>query len=280
MLSYLHAYHAGNVADVQKHAALMLATTLMQAKSSPIAFFDTHAGSALYDLTGERALKTGEAAEGIQKVWVRRQALTNPDWVAMLDTLAALNGESGTLIRYPGSPAWIQGRMRPDDRLTAFELHPAEQHSLSDWAKGRPNVRVRHEDGLKGLLASLPPSQPRLLVLMDPSYEIKSDYADVAQTLEQAWRKCRHGVYLVWYPILTSGLEQGLKDAVAGSALRKVWCSEIHRTQPPARGMTGSGLLVVNPPWGLDQRLNALLDDVSGDDGLAVRVQSRWLIPE
>lgn len=279
MLSYLHAFHAGNFADVQKHAALTLAISMMQVKTSGIACFDTHAGSALYDLDGERARKTGEADGGIQKLWQVGDALASEDWQPVRRVLAQLNGEADRLSVYPGSPAWFRQFLRAGDSLTAFELHPAESHQLAGWAPPR-QVRVFREDGLQGLLKRLPPAQPRLLVLIDPSYEIKTEYADVAATLEAAWRKCRHGVYLVWYPILPGKPQHGLLNAIQNSSVRKVLRSEVHLNNPPERGMTGSGVLVVNPPWGFEGRFSAMLSMIAGSDALSITSEMDWLVPE
>lgn len=279
MLSYLHAFHAGNFADVQKHAALTLVLSMMQAKQSAIAFFDTHAGSAIYKLNSERARKTAEADAGVQKLWSHQSGLRSADWQSVIQVLSQFNAGEGLLTVYPGSPAWIRQCLRPGDSLTAFELHPTESGQLADWAAAQ-KVRVMPEDGLKGLLKQLPPKQPRLMALIDPSYEIKSEYLDVAQTLQKAWQKCRHGVYLVWYPILTSGLQETLKQAVKGSPLRKVWFSEVHLKAPPERGMTGSGMLVVNPPWGFDDRFAAMIEDVAGEQALGLSHEHGWLIPE
>jgi len=278
MLSYLHAFHAGNYADIQKHAALTLALSMMQAKPSGIACFDTHAGSAVYDLGSDRARKTGEADTGVQKLWQLRDSLQSSDWQPVLELLDRLNAGDGRLTTYPGSPFWFRQFLRADDALTTFELHPSESEQLAGWAGQK--VRVLREDGLKGLLGQLPPKQPRLLVLIDPSYEIKSDYGAVARTLQKAWQKCRHGVYLIWYPVLTSGLEKPLIEGLRSGPVRKILRSEIHLNQPPERGMTGSGMLVVNPPWGFDDRLCAMLADVSGAEGLDIRHELGWLVPE
>lgn len=279
MLSYLHAFHAGNFADVQKHSSLALALAMMQSKTSGIACFDTHAGSAIYDLRSERARKTGEADYGVQKVWSGRDRLRSGDWKPFLDVLAGFNAGDGELSVYPGSPVWFRHFLRPADALTLFELHPSESEQLAGWAAEAP-VRVLKQDGLAGLLKQLPPKQPRLLTLIDPSYEIKSDYIEVAETLGKAWQKCRHGVYLIWYPILTSGLQQQLKDAVGRTGVRKMLCSEVHLRKPPERGMVGSGMLVVNPPWGFDSRLSAMMSDVAGPDVLNLTHDIGWLVPE
>lgn len=279
MLSYLHGFHAGNLADIQKHAAQVLALRMMQAKPSGIACFDTHAGSALYDLRSERARKTAEADAGVGRLWALRDRLQSDDWAPLIDVLADLNGDVDELRRYPGSPEWFRRLQRDQDSLTVFELHPAEGEQLAAWG-GRGTTRVFREDGLRGLLRQLPPRLPRLMVLIDPSYEVKSEYRDVADTLARAWRKCRHGVYLVWYPLLTSGHEQALKDAVKSGPVSAVLCSEMRLERPPERGMVGSGLLVVNPPWGFGDRLEKLLADVSGADGLSVSSAMSWLVPE
>ena len=279
MLSYLHAFHAGNFADVQKHAALTLVIAMMQAKPSAIACFDTHAGSAVYDLDSERARKTGEADTGIQKLWQARERLQGGDWAPVLELLSGLNPGSGPLKTYPGSPAWFRHFLRKKDALTGFELHPAEGDQLERWARANA-VRVVKQDGLKGLLKQLPPPHPRLLALTDPSYEVKTEYTDVASTLNKAWRKCRHGVYLVWYPVLPGNPQNQLLDALAQGDVRKVLRSEVMLNQPPQRGMTGSGMLVVNPPWGFAERFSAMMDQVAGADCLNWQHHSDWLVPE
>lgn len=278
MLSYLHAFHAGNFADIQKHAAVVLALRMMQAKPSAIACFDTHAGSAVYDLSGERALKTGEARHGIQRVWSCRKQLQSDDWQAILAELDS--GAQGDVERYPGSPHWFCRYLREQDSLTAFELHPTESETLAQWGADRSGVKVCQENGLKGLLRRLPPRQPRLLVLTDPSYEVKTEYEDVADTLTKAWQKCRHGVYLVWYPVLAGRPDERLKSAISSGPVRKVLCHEIILDQAPARGMSGSGMLVINPPWGFDDRLAAMMEAVSTSECLGITSTMDWLVPE
>jgi len=279
MLSYLHAFHAGNFADVQKHSALFLTLQLMQTKSSPIACFDTHAGSALYDLNSERALKTGEASGGIQALWAQRQALASPDWQGFMEHLQRVNKGNRALVRYPGSPAWLADSGRSQDSVTCFELHPSEGETLSRWA-AQAGVQVRHQDGLRGLLGCLPPNKPRLLGLIDPSYEVKSEYVKVADTLAKAWQRCRHGVYLVWYPMLPAQDHQKLLSAVGSGKLSKVLRSELLLNSPPERGMCGSGMLMVNPPWGFDERFTAMMRDVIRPELINARHQLDWLVPE
>lgn len=284
MLSYLHAFHAGNFADIQKHAALVLAIRMMQAKPSGIACFDTHSGSAVYDLGGERALKTGEATRGVRRVWDYRKHLQSEDWRVMIDALTPGVDGHDRLGHYPGSPHWINRYLRHQDSLTAFELHPAEGEALSRWATGRSRVRTLQEDGLKGLLSRLPPRQPKLLVLTDPSYEVKTEYEDVAKALAKAWLKCRHGVFLIWYPILAGTADESghvrLKRAISGGPVRKVLCNEIALNEAPGRGMSGAGMLVVNPPWGFEERLSAMMAEISAPACLGITSTMRWLVPE
>ncbi|MDX1635115.1 MAG: 23S rRNA (adenine(2030)-N(6))-methyltransferase RlmJ, partial [Marinobacter sp.] len=216
---------------------------------------------------------------GIQTLWRDRDRLAAPDWAGFLSILADRNPAGGPLRIYPGSPAWMQALARPSDIITAFELHSTEGAQLSRWAEAR-RVRVRQEDGLRGLLSALPPAQPRLCVLIDPSYEIRSDYQEVAQTLIRAWQRCRHGVFLVWYPILPDRPHEELLSLLKASPLRKVLRSELRLRKPPGRGMAGSGLLVVNPPWGLDERLHGLMAEAGAPDRLDAEHRVDWWLPE
>lgn len=278
MLSYLHAFHAGNFADVHKHGALVLSLTMMQAKASGIACIDTHAGSAVYDLDSERARKTAEADAGIRKLWPQFTDFHSADWQPLYQALKARN--PGTkMSEYPGSATWFHDFQREQDTLSLFELHPSETDNLSQWALGK-RVRVVNHDGLAGLLKALPPKHPRLLVLIDPSYEVKTDYKSVADTLAQAWQKCRHGVFLVWYPILTSGLEQTLLSTLKASPIRKILRSEVRLHIAPARGMVGSGMLIINPPWGMNEHLEQMMDDLQPESRLGITHQMDWLVPE
>ncbi|WP_148863592.1 23S rRNA (adenine(2030)-N(6))-methyltransferase RlmJ [Marinobacter fonticola] len=278
MLSYLHAFHAGNFADVHKHLGLYIALHLMQRKATPIACFDTHGGSAHYDLTGEQARKTSEAEGGIQRVWAQRDKLKHMLWRDIWGVIGEADGAS-TIRYYPGSPAWLYGLKRQQDRITAFELHSNESTRLQQWAKTR-DVRVTAGDGFKGLLASLPPSEPRLFTLIDPPYEVKDDYATTADTVINAWKQCRHGVYLIWYPVLPGAQFETMIQRLQASPVRKVLHSQYVLDQAPARGMRGSGLLLVNPPWEWGETLQALLDEIAGSGAIAAHHRLDWAVPE
>ncbi|ROU02128.1 23S rRNA (adenine(2030)-N(6))-methyltransferase RlmJ [Marinobacter sp. R17] len=278
MLSYLHAFHAGNFADVQKHLGLFLALKMMQAKPSGIACFDTHAGSARYDLASERPRKTGEADSGIQSLWQHRNRLQDAEWSAFWDTLG-LAGDEKRVRFYPGSPAWLDALAREQDSVTAFELHSGESSLLQDWAREH-QARVIAGDGFRGLLAALPPQAPRLFTLIDPPYEVKDDYMTTAETVIKAWKRCRHGVYLVWYPLLPEARHEAMIRRLQDSPVQKVLQCHYELDERPARGMYGSGLLMVNPPWGWGDRLQSMLEEVAASGAIAARQRVTWAVPE
>jgi len=241
MLSYQHAYHAGNAADVHKHALLALALDYMTRKPKPLTYMETHGGRALYDLAGVEAVKTGEAAAGIARMqgWFD----CGHPYARVLD---ATRNEAGA-DAYPGSPRIASVLLRDSDRLIVAERHPAEVAALR---AALPGAEIHAADG-PGLAMSLAPPNPRRgLMLVDPSYEIKSDFTEIPRFLAKLNRKWPVGVLMLWYPILVSGAERALVERLGGIAENAV-LSEVHF--PPARpghGMIGSGLWVVNPPWG------------------------------
>ena len=278
MLSYLHAFHAGNFADVHKHIGLLVAIQLLQRKPTAIACFDTHAGSARYDLEGDYARKTKEADAGFQQLWQCRNGLRNPLWRDIWSVI----GVKRTDVRirhYPGSPAWLSSLARSQDRVTAFELHSSESSRLQDWARTH-KVKVVAGDGFKGLLAGLPPCEPRLFTLIDPPYEIKEDYPRTAETIQKAWQRCRHGVYLVWYPVLPEAQYQQMISRLQAGPGRKILHSQFVLDTPPPRGMRGSGLLLVNPPWEWAETLDALLNEVINSGAIAAKHKLEWVVPE
>lgn len=281
MLSYQHAYHAGNFADVHKHLVLHAVVDHMLRKASPITFVDTHAGRGLYPLGASETQRLGEYRSGVLPLWEARQALADePLLQRWLEAIADVQDDSHRLERYPGSPWWLGQRLRRDDRLRLFELHPGEHEHL---ARQRlpTNVRRVHADGLVGLLAGLPPATPRLCVLIDPSYERKTEYAEVAESVLAAMRKVRHAVVLVWYPLLSAARHDELLERLRDGGLRKVWRSELTLREPDdQRGMYGSGMLVVNPPWGLDEQLATAMARATPLLGAACRYSAGWWVEE
>jgi 23S rRNA (adenine2030-N6)-methyltransferase len=258
MLSYQHAYHAGNLADVHKHALLAWMLEYLTQKPKPLSYIETHAGSGLYDLSAPEAMKTGEAAQGIARAegWFDAE---HP-YAQALAATRATHGPSA----YPGSPLIAATLLRPDDRLHLAEAHPAEHAAL---ARALPWERqIRHEDGF----ALVPPTPRRGLMVIDPSYELPADYERLPDFIATMARKWPVGVILLWYPLLRDARHAPMLRALETThpdALR-------HEVRfPPARAghrMTGSGLFVINPPWGLAgeaARLAARFAALSGTAG-------------
>ncbi|WP_185960738.1 23S rRNA (adenine(2030)-N(6))-methyltransferase RlmJ [Aliidiomarina halalkaliphila] len=262
MLSYQHGYHAGNPADVHKHLTLLAVIRRLQEKPSAIHFFDTHAGRGWYDLRGPQAQKNGEFREGVGRVLAARDALTNSSqgdlWSQFFSVLANAHATPpvvSDLQFYPGSPAWVASQRRENDRHTVFELHPTEHDELTQIGKRRTGFVV-YGDGLHGLIKNLPPKTPRLLVLIDPAYEVKDEYADVSATVGRALKQCRHGVVLVWYPLLPAARHEAMLSDLQQLATPCIRSEFHYKKQSDQRGMYGSGMLIFNPPWQLDTVLH------------------------
>lgn len=265
MLAYQHAYHAGNIADVHKHLTLFALTQRLREKKSAITWVDTHAGRGIYPLDSAETQRGGEFLEGIQPLWQRRESFPPQQLIhTWLQQLATLNPDE-RLQCYAGSPWWLAQAMRSGDRLELYELHPGEHQHLQQFDQQLPPGGRRHfGDGPATLLQHLPVATPRLCVLIDPSYEVKSDYLAVAETLKRIADKVRHAVVAIWYPLLAAQRHLELLDAVRASGVRKVLRSELMYGDPEqTRGMYGSGMLVLNPPWQLDQLLTETGDELA-----------------
>lgn len=252
MLSYQHIYHAGNLADVQKHAVLAWILAYMTRKDKPISYIETHSGRAVYDLTATEALKTGEAAQGIQRPDIAAWFDADHPYAKALHKVASDHSAN----HYPGSPKIAETLLREQDQLHLAELHPQEAHAL-EIAMGR-TAKVYRQDGF-GLAQSLcPPTPRRGVLLIDPSYEIKSDYDTIPTFMTQISKKWNVGTIVLWYPVLIDG---GYSQMV--HKLKRAFPDGIdHRVGfPPARQghrMIGSGLFIVNAPYGLHDELARL----------------------
>lgn len=285
MLSYQHAYHAGNFADVHKHICVYSVSDYLLRKKSSITFVDTHAGRGSYPLDAAETERLQEYREGIERLWMTRGQLNNPLLMEWLDAIASLQ-RGVKLERYPGSPWWLGHRLREQDYLTVFELHPGEHRHLSEESvvpKGREKALHRvYGDGLAGLVKSLPVTTPRVCALIDPSFERKDEYQEVVEAIIQAMRKARHAVVMLWYPLLPAGRHHAMLETLAGSGIRKIWRSEILREPvgESAHGMYGSGMLVINPPWGLDERLGQAYGHWLPLLGDQAQHRAEWLVEE
>jgi len=272
MLAYRHAFHAGNHADVLKHLVLMLVLQHMNLKDKGWRYVDTHAGAGGYSLEGEYALKRGEFEQGIARLW-GRDDLPAPlaDYVELV---RAFNGGK-KLHQYPGSPALAQMLMRPQDQLRLFELHPTEHKILASYLGDVPGVEVRLADGFASLKSQLPPPTRRGVVLIDPPYELKADYARTLAALREALERFADAVVIVWLPQLqlleSTQLPQRLKAAAAAGA-KKGWLHArltVARADQRGFGLLGSSVFVANPPHTLHGALQPLmpwLADVLGQD--------------
>jgi 23S rRNA (adenine2030-N6)-methyltransferase len=337
MLSYQHAYHAGNHADVLKHIVLLAIIQYMQDKPVPISYIDTHAGAGSYALHQAQAQTTQEAATGIRKLWAlyrdintniintniintdinlntginlkSKQSVNIPAKKALpelmtryLDAIAQFN-PVGQLLHYPGSPLLMLARLRTaefiPDTLRVFERHPAERllleaHLMRNTpvqptpitgqriSRVRP-VLIQGEEGFSGLASLLPPPHRRALVLIDPSYEIKTDYRSVLDTLRNAMTKFPTGTYAVWYPMLKRIEAQQLIPRL------KTLCNQHKGTQylnvtlaitaphPDSfGGLWGSGMFIINPPWTLAAALKVTMPVLK--NALAQDNEARWTI--
>ncbi|MCL4774823.1 MAG: 23S rRNA (adenine(2030)-N(6))-methyltransferase RlmJ [Burkholderiaceae bacterium] len=278
MFSYRHAFHAGNHADVLKHVVLVQLLRHLAQKDTPFWVIDTHAGAGLYALDGEWAARRSEFADGIRRLWQRADA---PAPVAhYLDAVRAANPD-GVLRHYPGSPFVALGHLRAGDRLRLFEMHPNEVRVLAGnvAAAGRDaarRTRVHAGDGFAGLKALLPPPSRRALVLIDPSYEDKRDYARVAATLRDALGRFATGCYAIWYPQVQRRESAELPRRLARMpGLR--WLHATLTVRAPSAdglGLHGSGIFVVNPPWTLERALRAALPWLA--DTLAQDAAAGW----
>jgi len=239
MLSYQHSYHAGNPADLHKHLVLAGLLTLLTRKARGISYLETHAGRGLYDLGTPEALKTGEALEGIQ-------ALTLPD-CPLATALAHTRTRHGSNA-YPGSPLIAQTLLRPQDQLHLMELHPAEYRALRLNLRAE-NTAIHKRDGYEGVLALSPPKPRKGLVLVDPSYEVKTEYIQAAEFTRQLMAKWPEATVLLWYPLLPAARHVELIDNLKLPYFRH----EVGFALKDGQGMTGSGLLLVNAPYGAEK---------------------------
>jgi len=252
VLSYQHGYHAGNAADVHKHALLAFMLDYLTAKDKPLSYVETHAGRGLYDLASPEAVKTGEAAAGIARAEAFFDA-RHP----YLRALAATRADHGSSA-YPGSPLIAKALLRPGDTMHLAELHPGENAALSQVAG---HAKVYRTDGPALAHSILPPTPRRGLLLIDPSYEVKADYAAMARLLPELHRIWNVGILMLWYPILADGRHRVMTRALS-TALPDGLRHEVGFA--PARsghGLTGSGVFIVNPPWGTYEQA-ALLDSL------------------
>ncbi|ABE50074.1 MULTISPECIES: 23S rRNA (adenine(2030)-N(6))-methyltransferase RlmJ [Methylobacillus] len=277
MLSYRHAFHAGNHADVLKHFILHQVLAYTNQKDKPYWYIDTHAGAGIYALDHGYATQNAEFEHGIAQLWECHD-LPVP-LQSFVDLIKHIN-RGKTLKHYPGSPAIAQALLRSGDRARLFELHPSDTKLLRQHFKtaGR-QVLIEQQDGFAGLKALLPPPPRRAVVLIDPPYEEKHDYQRVIDALKDSLQRFATGTYLLWYPLLQRSEVDQLTGRLAklgvGSWLHATLT--VHRPAADGFGMHGSGMFVINPPWTLPgllaQTLPYLAEKLALDDGAGYTLQ-------
>lgn len=256
MLSYRHAFHAGNHADILKHLTLFLVLQYFKQKDKAFRYIDTHSGAGLYRLDEAPAQKTGEYRDGIARLYGQPRLPENLD--RFLNHLARHLPEPDS---YCGSPWLARSLLRPQDRLHLFELHPADCQTLHQNLDGDPRCIIKQTDGYQGLKALLPPPERRGVILIDPPYENKRDYTQVIDSLRDALRRFAGGCYLLWYPCLNREESLHLPERLAKAFPAKHLRAELHVRRPAADGfgMHGSGMWLINPPYLLHSQLNDTL---------------------
>ena len=279
MLSYRHSFHAGNHADVIKHIVQSLILSSLQQKEKPFVYHDTHSGVGRYDLNHEWSEKTGEYKLGIGRLWDEvelPEELNN-----YLDAIKQLN-EGNELQFYPGSPRVARAHLRKQDRMVLTELHPSDYPLLQQEFQRDRQVSIFKEDGFQRLKASLPPKERRGLVLIDPPYELAKEYRDVAQAIYQAHKRWATGIYAIWYPVVNRCDIEDMIESIKGLGIRKILQIELGvAPDTNERGMTASGMIVINPPWKLEQQMKTILpflkDTIAPATG---HYTLDWVVPE
>lgn len=293
-MNYQHLFHAGNYADVLKHAILTSLVLGLQKKEKGFLYLDTHAGAGQYDLTqaarGDSLARTPEWPNGIGRLWGRfDEARAMAPLAAYLEQVRAFDawmgvGDAGTAgpRMYPGSPRLVQGLARPQDRLALCELDPDAFEDLTDALGHERRISLHRMDGYTALKAMLPPLERRALVLIDPPFEAADELLRVVEALREGLRRMPAATYAIWYPLTERARVDAFLSRVRGLNPPPTWTVELTTEGPesPAK-MKGCGLVVINPPWQLDRALQPTLAFLS--DALTERPGAStltWLVPE
>jgi 23S rRNA (adenine2030-N6)-methyltransferase len=273
IVNYRHAFHAGNHADVLKHAILLFCLDALKRKDTPFAVLDTHAGRGLYDLAGTEAQRSPEWRDGVGRLW---------DWpnpppliARYLEAVRRFNAD-GALRTYPGSPALVTTNLRDDDVLMACELHSEDAGALRRVLPRKSNVQVHERDGWQALAALLPPPQRRGLVLIDPPYEEPNELERSARELGPALKRFGHGIYLWWRPLKSDAALNAADADVNAYGARETFRADLWTAAPQREGkLFGSSVYLINPPFGLGEALREALPFLA--DALT-KGQSGWRI--
>lgn len=274
-MNYRHSFHAGNSADVVKHSLLIALVRALQQKPGALTLIDTHAGCGLYDLGGEQAQRTGEAAQGVVRVFADANPLLD-DYRA---AVRAVNVGAEPRL-YPGSPQVLAQLLRPQDALILNEKHPEDAYALRGAMRGTPNA-VHERDAYELWLAMLPTRTARGVVVVDPPYEQTDERARITATLAAAHRKWAHGVTVIWYPLKDRATHQQWKNKLRNLNIPKFLVVEHWLYDADQPGIyNGAGLFFVNPPYAFTQALPPLLEALRATlapDGHRGVITADWL---
>lgn len=258
-MNYRHAFHAGGFVDVMKHVTLTRLIEYLKLKPAAFRVIDTHAGAGRYSLTGDEAKRSPEWRDGIGRLLrADLEPAVKQLLQPYLDVVAAENS-NGTLARYPGSPLIARTLFRPQDRLSALELHPADAKELGEVFAGDVQVRVTRLDGWLALNAYVPPKEKRGLVLVDPPFEEVGEWDRLVDGLAKAHRKWATGLYMLWYPLKQPREVAGFIRGLEATGIRRMLRVELTVLPPEPGRLHGSGLVLVNPPFTLEAELNIIL---------------------
>lgn len=256
MLSYRHLFHAGNFADVFKHALLTRLLLTLNQKDKPYFYLDTHAGIGLYDLSKPWAQKNREFESGIKKLWDRDDI---PAALKPYMDIVHQDNPDGHVRFYPGSPRFVRRLIRPVDRMVLTELNKTDCAELQTLFARDRRVTVKLMDGYQSLKAHLPPKERRGLVLIDSSFDRAREFARLAAALQEAHARWETGTYAIWYPLMGAGVIRGFEHAIVDAGIKKVLQFEMKILPDDALTIPGCGMIIVNPPWKFDTEMRTLL---------------------
>lgn len=257
-MNYRHLYHAGGFSDVFKHFIFTELLLKMREKEKPFCIIDTHAGLGLYNIHSREAQKTLEYQTGIERFL--QNASKDPDFDAYLCVIRSVNGNEGELKNYPGSPFFARFYLGKEDHLRLVELHPEDVKVLEKFFEKDPRIKIFFQDGYQSLKALLPPPERRGVVLIDPPFERQDEFRAIIKGLGQAQKRFAHGIYALWYPLKKmKPIDQFYQD-LATLDFKSILRLEItiHR-QLQAEGLKGCGMVILNPPWQLEEKMTKVL---------------------
>lgn len=280
MLAYRHLFHAGNFADVFKHALLTRMMIHLNKKEKPFFYLDTHAGIGLYDLRHDWAQKNKEYADGIERVL---DAADAPTELAPYLRLVRAQNVMRTLRYYPGSPVLARAFLRPDDRMVLSELNREDCRSLQFHFDDDAQVTVHNMDGYQALKAFLPPLERRGLVLIDSSFDRAQEYKRLVSAVLESHRRWATGTFALWYPLMAWQDVERFERQIVATGIRKVLrCALSVQGEGWTESLRGSAMLVINPPWGLEDEASKILSWSWKclTDGKTGNWDVQWLVPE